>query len=175
MLPELRVLPLDDPLKRVGDDGNQQVEHDDHDQHDEDDEESGEAVSAGLSKCLLIPTPPEQLPNIGNNELRLGSEKMAQASGLGDLSRCYDIAAESLTLDDSSVIEHYFQGAKPRLKAVMLLTKAMVSSPSNVTPLVVKAVRDALEPTEVMELVTWLSLLSLLHRLQVLHEARAQA
>ena len=56
----------------------------------------------------------------------------------------------------------------------MLLTKAMVSSPSNVTPLVVKAVLDALEPAEIIELVTWLSLLSLLHRLQVLQEASSQ-
>lgn len=112
---------------------------------------------------------------LGNDELRRGSEKMAHASGLSDLSRCYDIAAEPLILDDPSFIEPYFQGAEPRFKAVMLLTKALVSSPSNVTPLVVKAAMDALEPAEVIELVTWLSLLSLLHRLQVLQEARDQA
>ena len=112
---------------------------------------------------------------IDNDELRRGSEKMARAANRRDLSRCYELAAEPLFLDDASSIDPYFQGAEPRFKAVMLLTKAMVPSPSNVTPLVVKAAIDALKPAEVIELVTWLSLLSLLHRLQVLQEARAQA
>ena len=94
---------------------------------------------------------------------------------MSDLSRCHDIAAETVSLHDASGVDTCFRGAEPRVKAVMLLTKAMVPSPSNVTPFVVKSALDALEPAEIIELVTWLSLLSLLHRLQVLQEARSQA
>ncbi len=112
---------------------------------------------------------------IGNDELRRGSEIMADASGVSDLSRCHDIAAEYMVLEDASFIDTFFHDDEPRFKAVMLLTKAMVSSPSNVTPLVIKAVQDALEPAEIIELVTWLSLLSLLHRLQVLQEASSRS
>ena len=111
---------------------------------------------------------------IGNDELRRGSESMARESGVRDLSRCHDIAAEYLVLEDASFIDAFFRDDEPRFKAVMLLTKAMVPSPSNVTPLVIEAVQDALEPAEIIELVTWLSLLSLLHRLRVLQDASSQ-
>ena len=79
-----------------------------------------------------------------------------------------------MVLEDASFIDAFFRDDEPRFKAVMLLTKAMVPSPSNVTPLVIEAVQDALEPAEIIELVTWLSLLSLLHRLQVLQDASSQ-
>ena len=57
--------------------------------------------------------------------------------------------------------------------AALLLARACASSPADISEIVVEAIGPHLGPEQVVELVVWLSVLQLLHRLYGFNEARA--
>lgn len=60
--------------------------------------------------------------------------------------------------------------ADPRLPAALLLARAASTSPAEIDAHVVGACRDSgLPPAAVVELVTWLAVLQMLHRLSCLY------
>ena len=66
-------------------------------------------------------------------------------------------------------------GADPQRRAALLLARAASPSPAEITPEVVAACREAaLSAPAIVELVTWLSVLQMLHRLSCFFSADAQ-
>ncbi len=113
---------------------------------------------------------------IGNDSLADGSAAMAEAAGVTELTRLRELGRQDLDLDDLEAIAGVIDGLTAERGAALLLARAMTPSPAQVTPAVVRRVDDALTPGQTIELVTWLSLLALLHRLDVVQQAgRASA
>ena len=56
--------------------------------------------------------------------------------------------------------------------AAIILAKAAATSPSGVNEITISTVMDHLEPAQIVEIMLWLSLLQMLHRLYAFYDAR---
>lgn len=114
---------------------------------------------------------------LGNEELERGSLAMATAAGMrpSAIDAAADAGLEVLDLDDPDAVREAVDGlGEPREAAAMLLARAMATSPATVTPAVVQQVAAVLEPAQIVEAMTWSSLLALLHRLDVVQAVRRE-
>jgi hypothetical protein len=107
---------------------------------------------------------------IGDESLAGETRVLARNAGAKDLDDVVAFAAAATDFDDA--------GAVARLAAkhgpATLLAKAASYSPARVTPSVVERAGD-LEPAAVIELLSWLSVLQLLHRLGSFYGYRFEA
>lgn len=116
---------------------------------------------------------------LGNEELLAGTRALAAAAaatdgtdGTDETDRLDELVVLGVAPVDLEVARPGFGDAEGPEAAALLLARAMSPSPNRVTAAVVDQVTAALEPAQVMELVTWFSLLSLLHRLEVVQGVR---
>jgi len=119
-----------------------------------------------------------------NDELVRGARVMAQKAvpdaSAEFLDRLVELASEPLDLDDPSTLDRVEQELvtaagdlalnKSQLAAIVL-AKAMYPSPAVVPPALVTRSCEYLSPVAIIELVTWLSVLSMLHRYDVYQAA----
>jgi hypothetical protein len=95
---------------------------------------------------------------------------LASRAGAGDLDAIARFAAEPLDFDDDEAVE----GAEASHGPAMVLAKAASYTPARVSPRVVAGSR-ALPAEGVVELVAWLSVLQLLHRVASFYAPLAHA
>ena len=64
-------------------------------------------------------------------------------------------------------------GMDERAKTILAFAKAAAPSPAQITPELIARSADNLSPVEIIELITWLSVMQLLHRLEAFYAFRA--
>lgn len=101
---------------------------------------------------------------VQNHALLDETRRLATHAGATDLEGALALGFEDADFDDAAAVAHLARTHGPAL----LLARAASPSPARVTPAVIEHAR-ALEPQAIVELVGWISVLQLLHRLHVWH------
>ena len=123
---------------------------------------------------------------LGNEELVRGARLMAQKAfseaSAELLDRLVALASETVEFEDPSALaeieKELAELAGPRITldeaqlAAILLAKSMTPSPAVVPAAVVQRCVERMSPAAVIELVTWFSVLSMLHRYEVYQAAQ---
>jgi hypothetical protein len=107
---------------------------------------------------------------VENNALAAQVRLLATRAGAADLDAVASFAAEPIDFDSDAAVER----AARQHGAALVLAKAASYSPARTTPPVVEVAR-ALPRDGIVELVSWLSVLQLLHRLSTFYSGHAGA
>ncbi len=103
---------------------------------------------------------------VGDPDLAADIRALARAHDGGGLDAARDFAAAPLDGDDPAAVERAASAHGPAL----LLAKAASPSPARISPAIVERSRE-LPRAAVVELASWLSVLQLLHRINVFYAA----
>jgi hypothetical protein len=101
-----------------------------------------------------------------NETLATEMRALAAHTGSSDLDGARSLGAEALDFEDGAAVDRVAREHGPEL----LLAKAAAYSPARVTPRVVERASE-MAPGAVVELIAWLSVLQMLHRLHSFFDA----